>query len=1116
MIKLEQGRDFKEGVIEDAKKTGGAQQAFTVDANGKGYVQEIALPWKLLTRDGQPLKAGDAFTLTIEPNFTIGAKGRLSVKDIFKPGITPDRVFTFMASRCWGTATLEARRNVVPQPVRLADAREFPVHSAGDTLVVDWSGLRQTEELPGFIPIPFNMPFDGYLSLNLRNADGQVVRQLLNCAFFTQGQHEVKWDGLTTWSWTRPGEPVPPGQYTWSALVHTGIGLKLRGWACNGGQSPWDSPDGKGNWGGDHGVPVAVTADDRQVYLGWNGAEAGKSVLACDLQGRVQWSNNRGGMAGVKALAADAGVLYVLGGNVGKDAEGANLYKLSAKDGSYLKWDGTDSADLKIKNLWPADATTKPEKADEMFFNHGKLWLAFHVAEVLMELDPASGKLVQNHQLPYGKNAKNSPQLLIKDGRVYLGKRDPENQVVVKQGQETVLTIGRAGGRQLLGLWQSDGMRFLNRMDIDAEGKLWVAEADGTPKRISVWDTQTGQLVKEFFGPSSYGALGGAICPADPNVMVGQGCEWRLDPQTGRAHCTTVITRNGMENSRFARGANGRLYLAVAGNWAFNTGPLNIYERLGDADYRLRTTIFYTDKAGEEFGTTGHGQTGKAAHTMVWSDANGDGQRQPEEISGTDGELRFSSWYMNLAPDLTLYSGANQFKAIGFTACGAPKYDLAKPVKMPISGMGSADGRFVLRGGAYGETHTLFTCADIASGQIRWTYPDNFNGVHGSHNACPPTVGMIRGSYGPCGTAQLPKPIGNVWVIPTNVGEWHLLTEDGFYLTRLFEGDPMKVKWPERAVPGADMTHCPPGMGGEDFGGSIAQGPDGKLYVQAGKTAFWNLEVTGLETVRKLAQSDAGSSRERSITVTAADVEKARTLREQQLQTTVGTRRLAVKKLTPKFTGNLDRDFQGAEIVRYQKTDDTAVRSVTAWDNQTLYLAWDVHDQTPWINGAQTPENLYLSGDTVDFQLGTDAHADPKRDQAGLGDLRLSIGNFKGAPTAVFYRPIAKIKHPKTFSSGVVKEYIVDRVEVLSEVQIKVTLRRNSYLVEAAVPLSLLDVQPTDGMRLHGDFGVTYGDPAGQRTRLRNYWNNQHTGIVDDAVFELKLEPQHWGELTFQ
>ena len=299
VIKVEQGKDFKECNVVDAKKSHGAQQAFSVNADGKGYVQELAIPWKLLTRDGLAIKAGGSFTLTFEANFTIGGKGRASTKDLFKPGLTPDRVFTFMTTPCWGAATLAAAGKVTPQPVRLADAREFAVRLDGGVPVVDWTGLIKSKELPGFIPIAFTLAEDGYISLNIKNSAGVVVRQLLTTAFFTKGSHEVKWDGLSPWSWKQPGEPVPAGDYSWSALTHPGLGLKLRGWAANGGGVPWDSADGRGNWGGDHGIPSAVATDEQQVYLGWSGAEAGKSVLACDLDGRVLWSNNRGGIAGV-------------------------------------------------------------------------------------------------------------------------------------------------------------------------------------------------------------------------------------------------------------------------------------------------------------------------------------------------------------------------------------------------------------------------------------------------------------------------------------------------------------------------------------------------------------------------------------------------------------------------------------------------------------------------------------------------------------------------------------------------------------------------------------------------------------------------------------------------
>jgi len=1141
VVHFEIGRKFDGGTVRDAQAQGAAQE-FRRNADGRGYVQEIAIPWRLLCTGGYRPAAGEAMTLTVEPNFCTEARFRITIKDIFKPGVAPDRVFTFMASQCWGTGTLERKGNVPLRPVRLADSREFKVTMEGGLPVIDWTGLIRTRELKGFETVAFTMPADGYLSLHIRDRDGVVVRQLLNGEFRTKGRHTVKWDGLTTPNWRQPGQPVPPGAYTWRALWHKGIGLRLVGWACNGGSAPWNGPSGKTNWGGDHGVPVCCDHDGQRVYLGWSGAEAGKALLACDLDGNVAWRVSRGGMSGAELLAVDRGTVY------SQNWDGV-LFRVDAAKGGFTDWAGSGSTDLDVRKLLGIPADNK-NRANCLSACDGRLYVGFTKHNLIAVLDGKSGRLLKKLSIPApvdleGVGGASPPRVLAVSGwkavlavnsesgeakpfvkglqsahaialdakgNVYVGVRDPLNQVLVYSPQGRRLrAIGRRGGRALLGRWQPDGMRFIAGLTVDARGQLWVMEADDKPKRVSVWNTATGQLIREFFGPTAYGALGGAINPLDPHGMVGHGCEWRLAPKTGRATCLGVITRDGMSNARFAIGANKRLYLAVAANWAFNIGPLRIYERLGDADYRLRTLIYYADKDGNEIRPTGHGKRANAAKTMVWADENGDGQRQPGELSSGPGELRFSGWYMNVTPDLTLYSGDRQFKVAGFTACGAPRYDLAKPTKMPAPGLGSADGRLVLQPGAYGESHSWFHGYEIAGGRRLWSYPDTFVGVHGSHRAPPPQVGLIRGSYGPCGAAKLPEPIGNLWAIATNVGEWHLLTGDGFYLARLFQGDPMKMSFPEQAVPGAIVDNVPPGMGGEDFGGSIACTPDGQLYLQAGKTAFWNLRVVGLETVRRLPGG--------RLTISASEIAQARAFREQYLQQAVGTRRLSLKKKTVTFTGDLNRDFAGAQVIAYKKQAEAAVRSAAAWDERFLYLAWDVRDATPWVNGAEGPEYLYAHGDTVDFQLGTEPKADPKRGEAILGDLRLSIGPFRGTPTAVLYRPKAKEKAPKTFYSGVVRDgYVVESVTVVKDARIEVKIHGNKrgYVVEAAVPLAALGLRPRAGLKLRGDFGVTHGDKAGKDTVLRTYWNNQHTGIVNDEVFELKLEPRNWGELIFE
>ena len=94
--------------------------------------------------------------------------------------------------------------------------------------------------------------------------------------------------------------------------------------------------------------------------------------------------------------------------------------------------------------------------------------------------------------------------------------------------------------------------------------------------------------------------------------------------------------------------------------------------------------------------------------------------------------------------------------------------------------------------------------------------------------------------------------------------------------------------------------------------------------------------------------------------------------------------------------------------------------------------------------------------------------------------------------------------------------YEMQSVKVLPEARIQVKLGREGYAVEAAIPLAALGLASPKGLKLRGDLGATFGDPAGKDTILRSHWSNQATGLVADEVYELMLEPKNWGVILFE
>lgn len=1034
-----------------------------------GYVQEVAVPWSLVCDGAYRPKAGDGMLLTFEPNYRTSGDQRLSTKDLFRKGIDPDRAMTFMRCDVWGLAEF-ADKGDAPQPIRLADGRTIPVTLKDGAPAADWRALKAVRQKPGFKPIRFKLSESGNVSVVVRDASGEVVAWPLSNQPLPAGDHEILWNGLDACYDTHVGEPVAPGAYSWDGIVHKPLHIVMQGWAHGSGPNPYDVAGG--GWGGDHGDPCAVACDADRIYIGWERAEAGQAVTAADYDGNRIWGHKRGGFGSARALAADrAGHLYVYDAG-----QGNTVYRLDAAKGAYDNFPGTQSAEFSLDQFGMG-------QAKRMRFADGRLEFVFEKEVVSVAVSNlkdvkrrAANPIDHAAHVSHRRNEGNA--IFVEQ---YMATGAPDHQIVVvgADGRES-RRIGRKGGRRLSGKWEPDGLFNVADMALDDKGFLWVAEKDSFPRRVSKWNAATGEFVDEFFGATFYGALGGAICPTDPRIMVGQGCEWRLDGKSPRAKCVGCVSRNaGWGCSRFGRGPKGEIYLAVAPWWMNGgDGTVRIFQRLGEGDWRLRASIAHSGKGAK-----------------VWSDENGDALEQPGEVrdfADIDLGSWITGWYMTMNQSMTWFSGKYAIPVTGWTKCGAPIYDLAKAIKMSdeaakhTGGMGatagvvSEDGRLAIYNAQYNTKHSYSPCYDIKTGKRLFRFPNCYVGVHGGHSAPTARRGLVRAAYDFIGTAKFPEPLGNIFVIGTDKGEWHVISDRGFYVAGLFEPDPMQVKWPGDFGVGAILDRTPPGQGSEDFGGSMIRADDGDLYIMFGKTAFINAKVEGLKTVKSIGGG--------KIEITQADVATAKDFKA----------RLESGKLTA-FTCDFEPEDDGE--------GDLPFAASAKCSGGRIEFRYDVTDNTPWVNGASDFRNMYAMGDTVDFQL-----ADAK------GDLRLSVGQAGGATTvAALYKQNSKgEKAPHTFYSGVYRDGVTWDLVKEIPVNATVTRRDGGYTIEFSIDEKELDLAtPLKGRKAKGDLGVTFGDASGKDTVLRVFKFNKATGIVSDEVEELKLQPGNWGELAF-
>jgi len=1010
-----------------------------------------------------------------------------------------------------------------------------------------------------------------------------------------------------------PAEFVTPGAYTVRGLWHKPLDLRYEFSVYSPGDPPWETLDHTGGWMTNH-TPACCTLfvpGDKApggkplVYIGAYVSEGGSALSWVDLDGKKIGGRGwiGGAWTGAQYLAADSGPgaepdVYAYAGSVfvgnkkyGTDGKAEMRLTKLTKSADQPVLTPTYLCDpLPDVNGITADNTSL---MGGLAVHNGLLVFSQTALNQMVFVDAKAGKMLGTAALPSPRGLAFDGQgrLLALSGKSLLrftltgaelptlptpetlvsGFEDPQNitvgpadniyvsdygdsqQVKVFSPAGTPLaTIGHPGAPKA-GTYDPLHMNHPKGLAVDSNGRLWVAEDDFFPKRVSVWNPD-GTLWKDYFGNAKYGG-GGVLDPKDKTLFIYDGMEFRLNWEKGTHHLARVDYRPGVDSLKLAfRDAPPEMPVYFDGNRyltdAYNSGATNghntafLFLDKGDVAVPIAgagSANEWDVLKGDEFksrwpkGLDPKGERWKNQAFFIWNDLNGDGKVQPDEVNitagnsggvtvGDDGSFLISRF--GITPD-TLR--AIRFKPVRFTVQGAPVYDIASgEILSPAQGPGS-DGGDQLLAGTDGwlvmtsapPPFSKFGVGGSRNGLPMWSYPSLWPGLHASHSSpAADRTGMLIGTTRLLGNLVTPKnsEAGPLFFLNGNQGNIYVFTQDGLFVAQLFEdmrqGKPFKMPVATRNMSFNGIT-----LNDENFWPAVCQAPDGKIYVITGKLASAIVRVDNLDTVHGIMPMQ--------IKVSADDLKKAQNFvvaRETERQAAQGSGLLQVSLLSapPAVDAKLDIwnneqwaqiDHRGVAAYFAANTKPYDVSGAVAVAGGKLFAAWKTGDPKLLVNAGDVQNGLFKTGGALDLMIGTGANANPNRASAVTGDERLLVAQVGGKTRALLYHAVVpgtpeKSKVPFTAPwHGITMDRVddvSDQVELASD---------GSGNYEIAVPLSVLGLDPKPGMSIKGDIGILRGD--GKQTIQRVYWTNKATAIVSDVPSEAELTPGLWGTWEF-
>jgi hypothetical protein len=1050
---------------------------------------------------------------------------------------------------------------------------------------------RQTAAARVGIPLQIQLDQPGYVTVVIDDERGNRVRNLIAETRMAAGSNIIFWDGYDEGIRSDQGDlirhRIPPGTYRVRGLTHDGIRMRYEFSVNAPGSPPWKTRDVAGGWLADHTPPAdilflppgtAATGEQGahgEFLVCSSSAEAGAEFVWLTEEGRRLNGFNTGfwgGMflardVGPKAVADHVAYTFISGerdpdndtvevrafkrgGRNEQDvepvikirfphdsrrfktlAEGYGSNGLAVHDGlvifSFTQFDKLVFVDVRTKRVVGELKINEPRGLQ--FDERGGLFVVTGKSVKRFSLLPAEFRL--QDETTVISDGLDDPRRVVLDqtGKLYVADWGRSHQVKVFSKEGTYLhAIGKPGGPQL-GLYDERRMSHPSGMTFDSRGRLWLAEAEYTPKRLSVWKPG-GEFERAFYGPPMYGG-GGSIDPHDKTRFFyaewfkNGGLEFALDWQHGASRPRAIYWRPERcpENVAGPAGQqafhiNGRTYLTNCynGDLRFNQDRGMTIFRL-DNDHIARPVCVIANVR-DMNGMHGWSFKNKEAINklwagkdqsqilMIWSDSSGDQIAQPDEIqwtaierpSGPGDAIGGPGLQPMVQSDLSVTTThGTRIAAPQFDQRGTPVYDLRS-----ISVVGRAD---VLRPAVLMDSLAVSTLdgpglvdallGSDAKGARRWR-------INSQREHVVPRAGELSALTRMLGPPVKPRAgeAGPLIAVNGEMGSIFLVTMDGLVIQDLGGDARLKPYW---RFPDArrGMTIAGISFEQEHFHPTLSQLEEGSIYLVAGFDHSSILRLEGWETVRRRAfetvQVDSEALSELAVTKVVPDRKEARQVLEVEI---TGS--------SPSIDGALG-DWPAS--TKWAKIGDGA-RGAIKVDKKWLYAAFQTGNTHLLEGGDGDYIYQFKRGAALDLMIGSGANADVNRKEAASGDVRLLVTTINGEARAVLFRARAEGAPERdrvTYQSPVGKVEFDQVLDVTSS--IKLAQRPGNF--EFRFPLNLLELNPRSGMEILGDLGILRGD--GRQTIERIYWNNVDTVLVSDIPSEARLQPIHWGIWRF-